>query len=309
VWTDGERAARTGIAVQENDLWHVGSLSKSMTATLVARLADSGALHWDETVSDILGAVAPDMREGYRAATFRHLLWHRSGLPKEIASNEIRQFSYKLTDVREERKAYASKALALPQVGPTMTTYHYSNAGYVIAGAMLEAKLGSSWEDLIRRHLFEPLGLRTAGFGAPGGPDSPDQPAGHNIDDKGVRWPVRGPQADNPVVSGPSGRVHMSLPDLLMFLGAHRDRGAFLRRETWDMLHTPPASSSPYAMGWFAENGVLWNSGTNGRWYAEAQIDGETIAAAACNDYHDPNSTSAVSGALRAAARAAWSET
>jgi Beta-lactamase len=59
VWVAGERAIGTGIAAQESDLWHLGSIGKSMTSSLVARLADGGAVHWDETVGDILGEGRP----------------------------------------------------------------------------------------------------------------------------------------------------------------------------------------------------------------------------------------------------------
>jgi CubicO group peptidase (beta-lactamase class C family) len=55
VWVAGERAIGTGIAAQESDLWHLGSIGKSMTSSLVARLVDGGAVRWDETVGDILG--------------------------------------------------------------------------------------------------------------------------------------------------------------------------------------------------------------------------------------------------------------
>ena len=89
VWVDGERAVGTGIAVEESDLWHLGSIGKSMTATLVASLADAGALRWEDTVGDALKDVAPEMDKAYKPATFRHLLSHRSGLPKDL----LRQIS------------------------------------------------------------------------------------------------------------------------------------------------------------------------------------------------------------------------
>ena len=59
------------------------------------------------------------------------------------------------------------------------TEFLYSNAGYVIAGAMLEQVTGESWEELIRTEVFEPLGMTRAGFGAPGSADAVDQPRGH----------------------------------------------------------------------------------------------------------------------------------
>src|SRR5262245_31353208 len=47
LWVDGERAVGSGIAARDSDLWHLGSISKSMTATLIGRLVDAGAVRWD----------------------------------------------------------------------------------------------------------------------------------------------------------------------------------------------------------------------------------------------------------------------
>src|SRR5258708_4513099 len=84
VWVSGERALGSGFAIEEGDLWHLGSITKSMTATLVARLVESGAVHWEDTVGELLRTALPDGADAYQAASFRHLLCHRSGLPKDI---------------------------------------------------------------------------------------------------------------------------------------------------------------------------------------------------------------------------------
>lgn len=310
VWVDGERAVGSGIAVQDTDRWHLGSITKSMTASLVARLVEAGALRWDDTVGDVLGSVAPDMLEAYRPATFKHLLSHRAGLPKDLPIMEFLQFSRELSDAREERRSFVGKALAKPPVGPMTTTLEYSNNGYIVVGAMLEAKLGSTWEDLIRTHLFVPLGLTSAGFGAPGRKDAVEQPVGHSkkeFDDGRRAHPVGEGPTDNPVVLGPAGRVHMSLQDLLVFLGAHRDRTDYLKPETWTVLHTPPFGGD-YAMGWAASrNGVLSHSGSNTLWYAEVSVDAASgvVAAAATNDGFLAKSVPEVGRALREAVAAA----
>lgn len=310
VWVDGERAVGTGVAVEEKDLWHLGSISKSMTATLVARLADAGALRWEDTVGDALKDVAPEMDKAYKPATFRHLLSHRSGLPKDLLPADFDRFSRLIDDAREERKAFARLALAMTPMGAMGATFEYSNNGYVVAGAMLEAKLGKSWEDLIRTHLFEPLQLSTAGFGAPGQKGKTDQPVGHAKDPSSEgrqAYPIGGLVTDNPVVLGPAGRVHMSLQDLLRYLSAHRDRTGFLRPETWTILHTPPFAGE-YAMGWIVRsNGALSHAGSNTLWYAEVLVDAATgvVAAAACNDGHMTKSAPAVGRALLEAAAAA----
>jgi len=57
--------------------------------------------------------------------------------------------------------------------------FEYSNLGFIIAGAIAEARTGKAWKDLIRAQIFAPLGIADAGFGAPGTPGKVDQPRGH----------------------------------------------------------------------------------------------------------------------------------
>ena len=310
VWVDGERAIETGVAVRENDIWHLGSITKSMTSMLVARLVDAGEVRWDETIGDILGAVAPDMRDAYRTVTFRHLLCHRSGLPGNLPLADSLRFSREIADAREERKAHVRKSLAMAPLGPMTSTYSYSNNGYIVAGTMLEVKLGRSWEELIGTRLFQSLGLSTAGFGAPGHAGATDQPIGHAWSggrQSRLAYPVGGAVSDNPAVLGPAGRVHMSLQDVLRYLAAHRDRTDYLKPESWKMLHTPPFGGD-YAMGWIVRgDGTLWHNGSNTLWYAEVLVDAAQgiVAAAAANDGYLAKSQPAVGHALLEAAAAA----
>lgn len=309
IWIDGERAIGTGIAVQESDLWHLGSITKSMTALLVGRLVDASSVRWGETVGEVLGAAAPSMMDAYKPATLRHLLSHRAGLPRDLPMEELFKFSRDITDARDERKSYARIALSLTPVGPMTDTFEYSNNGYVVVGAMLEAKLGKSWEELMREYVFEPLLLSTAGFGAPGRKDATNQPVGHakEADSEALKaYPVGAGVTDNPAVLGPSGRVHMSLRDLLRYLSAHRDRTDYLQPETWTILQTPPFGGA-YAMGWgVRSDGTLMHEGSNLLWYAAVLVDRATgIVAAAAANYGDLPKMMAVVGRTLAEAVAA----
>jgi CubicO group peptidase (beta-lactamase class C family) len=193
--------------------------------------------------------------------------------------------------------------------------FEYSNSGYVIAGVMLEAKLGAPWEALIAEHVFAPLGMASAGFGAPGRAGAYDQPLGHgpgleaiaNGQDTGALTPFPpGPMADNPIVLGPAGRVHASFADTLRYLCAHRDRTRFLSGESWRALHTPPFGG-PYAMGWAVrEGGALWHNGSNTLWYAEVLVDPARgiVSAAAANDGRVSEVSVAIGAALLGAAQA-----
>ena len=307
ILVDGERQIGTGVAVQEGDKWHIGSITKSMTATLIARLVDDGAIGWSETVGGLLADAIPEMHDGYHLANFRHLLSHRSGIQKDIPLSELIEFSRETPDARDERRDYARRALSAAPNGPLGTVFEYSNNGYVVAAAMLEAKLGESWESLIRAHLFEPLGLTSAGFGAPGRADALDHPVGHAPNPATGAldaYPVGGLITDNPAALGPAGRVHISLPDLLVYLAAHRDRTDYLSSHSWQVLHTPPFGGG-YAMGWSVRpDGALWHNGSNTLWYAEALVDAgsETVAAAAVNTGELSQASPAVGSALFEAA-------
>jgi len=186
----------------------------------------------------------------------------------------------------------------------------YSNLGVVIAGHIAEHATGRAWEDLIREHVFEPLGMRSAGFGAPGARGEIDQPRGHR--EGGAPVPP-GKAADNPQTIAPAGTVHASLEDVARFGWAHlqgeRGQGSFLRPDTWKTLHQPLADG-PYACGLVARPApwsgapALWHNGTNTKWYAELWIvpSEGLVVATACNQFGPGKQ--AVEAASLAAARA-----
>lgn len=260
--------------------WHLGSLSKSMTATLAARAVEAGWIAWDSRIADTLGPLAEGMNPAYADVTLLHLLSHQAGLVPDIPQAAFSGFSRsELPDARGERLRYALIALGMEPLAAPATRMIYANNGYVVAAAMLETRMGAPWERLIRHWVFDPLGMETAGFGLP---DHHGDPAGHIVTADGTRVPIR---IDNPVPLSPAGRIHMAVPDLLRFLAAHRDRDPrFLSRGGWERLHTPPFGGD-YALGWIVlPDGRLWHNGSNGFWYAEALIGERTVAAVVQND-------------------------
>jgi CubicO group peptidase (beta-lactamase class C family) len=142
---------------------------------------------------------------------------------------------------------------------------------------MLERCMNASWEDLMKKHVFQPLDMKTASFGPPGKPGRDDQPLGHN--GKSSLVPVEvGIQADNPPSIGPGGTVHCSLGDLLRYAQWHAgepDAAAKLvmKPETRARLYEAP-SGGDYAFGWrvtqrpWAHGIALTHNGTNTMWFA-----------------------------------------
>ena len=300
VAVDGVRIVGNDAAVTAQDKWHWGSITKSMTATLVARLVERGVISWDDTISAQLGESVPKMHDAYRDVTFRHLLTHRAGLARNIPIERFADFSQAPDDPINDRLKWVRIALSQSPTGPKETTYAYSNNGYIVVGAMLEAATGRSWESLMKREVFTPLGLTGAGFGAPMGKQPFDQPRGHQpVSDVDTAAPI---DADNPAALGPAGRVHMPLADMGRYLLAHaKRRPDFLRPESYNILHTASFGGN-YAMGWvITKPQKRWHNGSNTMWYAEAAFNlaNGTAAAVVVNDGDRASVETAVRALLR----------
>lgn len=133
----------------------------------------------------------------------------------------------------------------------------------------------------MQEQLFEPLGMKSAGFGAPGKPGKPDQPWGHdNL--LGIYSAVEpGPGADNPEVIAPAGCVHVSIGDWAKYVGLHLDaatgQSSLLSTDTWNRIHSDPFKQE-YGFGWVFRDlewlggKVLLHDGSNRHWYAMAVI-------------------------------------
>lgn len=286
---DGDRSTEENIPVTTEDQWHWGSITKSMTATVAARLVEAGKVKWTSTVGEVLGAKGKT-RDEYKSVTLLHLLSHRAGLQPNLDAAAMLLYTRDaLVDARAERLRYALAALDQTPAAGLAEQMIYSNNGFIVAGAMLEAVTGKPWEALIKAELFGPLGLKTAGFGAPGTMGKVNQPLGHVVQGE-RRIPAKvGPGAlnDNPTALGPAGRVHMSVGDMLTYLAAHRDQAeSYLKPDSWAKLHTPPFGGD-YALGWMVKaDGTVWHNGSNTLWYAEVLFNAKTgiVAAAVAND-------------------------
>lgn len=285
----GIRAVDGDDPILRTDRFHLGSLTKAMTATLAARLVEQDLIAWNSTVSDVCPETAAKVPEHARAITLAELLTHRSGMPDDRNDIDLIRNLWMLSgDLAEQRARAAAFMIGRVAEGERPAGFAYANANYVVAAHMLECASGRSWEDLIRVELFEPLGLATAGHGPPGSDSDDPQPRGHMRTPEGLRPlpPLDG--TDNPPVTGPAGRVHMSIEDLAAFLRAHlaglRGRGGILDAGTFTHLHTPPEGSG-YAFGWGVSGEpdarVSSHAGSNTRWFAMMfVVPGENLAVA-----------------------------
>ncbi len=265
--------------IAADDCFHIGSDTKAMTAMLCGILVDDGKLQWEQTIGQTFPRLKKSIDPGYREVTLAQLLTHRGGAPGAVERDELwgKLWEHQGTPTSARRLLFEGVTSKPPEAEPG-TTFIYSNAGYAMAGYMAEKVANQSWEILLRDEIFRPLGMATAGFGAPGTPAANDQPRGH----QGDGTPVEpGPGADNPVAIGPAGTVHCSIGDWAKFAAAWLPsaRTKLVEPQTLARLQTPAPGRPKYAMGWLIADGQPWaggpaltHSGSNTMWYAVAWL-------------------------------------
>src|ERR1039458_7169263 len=139
--------------VTTNDIFHIGSCTKSMTATLTAMLIEDGKLRWDTTIADVFPELKGKMDKQYEAVTVEQLLTHRGGVPgKPPAAAWQRAWEAKGTPT-QQRREFIEAVLSQPPEATPGTKMIYSSQGYAIIGAMLEKLTGTAWETLITERL------------------------------------------------------------------------------------------------------------------------------------------------------------
>jgi CubicO group peptidase (beta-lactamase class C family) len=243
----GVRKMGATIPVTTNDLWHLGSDTKAMTATLAGTFVAEKKLSWEDEVISFFPELAAQVPATMRTITLAQVLEHQAGLPVNLDWPGLSRSG----SVSEQRLASVKMALTAPAFLPS--TFHYSNTDYVVIGAILEKIGGMPWEDLMRERLFKPLAMNSAGFGGVGTIEQIDQPWPHL--DGGMPMPSNGPLMDNPPVMGPAGVVHCSMTDWSKFLVDQLRGGigmkALLPPDIYRAMQPdPPASGDGYGYGW-----------------------------------------------------------
>ncbi|WP_405763506.1 beta-lactamase family protein [Streptomyces sp. NBC_01420] len=152
----------TGQPVATDGYLRIGSTTKTFVATVLLQLAGEGRLSLDDSVDTWLpGLVRGHGNDGHRVV-LRQLLQHTSGLPDYIGDvvPDLSAAGYRVnrwtTYTSRQRVALAMKHS--PSFAPGLG-WEYSNTNYVLAGMVIEAVTGHSWEHEVRARILRPLRL------------------------------------------------------------------------------------------------------------------------------------------------------
>ncbi|MEU5609304.1 serine hydrolase domain-containing protein [Streptomyces sparsogenes] len=147
----GVKDVETREPATTDTVYQCGSITKTWTALAFMQLVDEGKADLDEPVRTYLPGFAVADPEASAKVTPRHLLNHTSGIEEAYG------------DPGEGDDVYARMVENIadaPQVFPLGRTHGYSAAlGYAILARILEVHDGARWDDVMRRRLFEPMGL------------------------------------------------------------------------------------------------------------------------------------------------------
>jgi CubicO group peptidase (beta-lactamase class C family) len=240
--------ADAGYPMRENNLFLIGSISKIYTATLVMKLAEEGLLDLDTPVVQYV----PDFRLGHddvrNAITMRMLLSHTSGFDGD------RFTEYGRGDDSYQRAV--DEFHSLTQWFQPGSFYSYNNAGFYLAGHIIQKLTGDSFEKVMTDRIIAPMGLKNTILLAD---DAINRAiaAGHIVDRvKGVSLTTA---RHLPRHANPAGGVMQSIGDLLTFAQMHLNLGEvngthIISRESAQQMQQPQIEADTYdrhyGIGW-----------------------------------------------------------
>ncbi len=136
------------------DHYRIGSITKTMTATVILQLAEEGELSFDDPIS----TYEPDVPDGDNI-TVANLLDMRSGLP----GYDLDPLFLRAVDAEPGRIWAPDEVLEIGYSKPALfapgTAYDYSNTNYILLGLVMEHVTGKTASELFTERLFDPLGV------------------------------------------------------------------------------------------------------------------------------------------------------
>ncbi len=210
----GYRDVSRKLPVTGTTLFPIASITKSFTVTSLGMLADQGKLDWDKPVREYLPGFRMYDPVATEQLTTRDMVTHRSGLPR----HDLVWYSSSFT-----REQLVEKLRYLEPNKPLRSKFQYNNLMFLTAGYLGGKIAGMSWEDLVRAHVLDPLGMPKTKFSSDEARKTPDYALPYRKNRK------------TEVVSeiefsrwgdvGPAGSLNSCIDDMAKYLQMHVNKG------------------------------------------------------------------------------------
>ena len=259
----GRREAGKPELVDGDTVFQIASLTKPISATVVAALVSDGKLAWDSRIADLDPAF--QLYDAYPTAqlTLRDLFSHRSGLPGG-AGDELEDIGYGRDEILRRLRL-------VPPSSSFRAGYSYSNFGLTEGAVAAARPTGKPWESLAEERLFRPLGMASTSARYADFLSRTNRAALHVRADGAWAAKLR----RDPDMQSPAGGVSSSARDLAQWMrleladGVH-DGATLIASSALAETHTPlvarganpvTGGSSFYGLGWnveFGRHGLSW---------------------------------------------------
>jgi CubicO group peptidase (beta-lactamase class C family) len=267
----GLRDVENRLPVTTETLFAIGSVSKSFTSLIFGTLNDEGKAEWDKPVRSYLPTFQIDDPIATDHATPRDLLSHRTGLPGHdliwYSSNFSREELFNRLKYLKSNKEFRSG-------------YEYCNLMIMTMGYLEGRVANSSWEELVRTRVFDPLGMQKSNFSVNDSQKSPDFAQPYSLKkDVVAKVPFKNIDA-----IGPAGSINSSISDMSHYLIFQLGDGAYngkriVSENNLKLVHTGQTAVTglpefftqnglgpmAYAMGWvdttFRGHHMVWHNG------------------------------------------------
>src|SRR6478735_6427804 len=201
----GVKDVRSGDKIDPDTVFQLASLSKPLSATVVAHQVGENEIGWDTPVVSKLPWFALSDPTVTRMVSVGDLFSHRSGLP-DYAGDMLEDLGY-------DRRFVLDRLRQLP-LDPFRISYAYTNFGLTAGAEAVAASAGKSWEDLAVEALFDPLGMASTSFRFADYQARPDRAVGH-IHGDGRYQPL---YVRDPDPEAPAGGASSSANDMTRWL-------------------------------------------------------------------------------------------
>lgn len=141
-------------SISDSTAFHLASVSKTITAMTILKMVEEGKLK----LEDSLVKFFPGFPRA--AVTVESLLNHRSGLPNYVHYMDQLGWNKRRFVTNQDVLEFLIDRQKDIDIGPANRRFSYSNTNYALLALLIEKLSGSSYPEYIRKHIFEPLGMK-----------------------------------------------------------------------------------------------------------------------------------------------------
>lgn len=264
----GVTSVENPLPVTADTLFQIGSTTKTVTGTIVMQLVEKGLIDLDEPVRTYVPELRLTDKTAEKTVTTRHLLTHMGGW--------VGDFFRETGSGDDSLARYVAEMAGLPQVVPVGAIWSYNNAGFGLAGRIIEVVTGQTYESVAQELVLDPMGM-TNSFFFPADVISRRFAVGHRVDTE------LGPMVERPWALARSahavGGLCSSARDQLRYARFHLGNGIaangqqLLSPETMAAMQTPQCAANlgrQMGLSWLLKDygeawAILHGGATNGQ--------------------------------------------